>query len=45
MAQLLARERLGPMAAAVDDVHADLDARDATKRMWAGDHTLWQDDP
>ncbi|HEX4904389.1 MAG TPA: hypothetical protein VFU93_02975 [Acidimicrobiales bacterium] len=42
---LIARERLGSIASAVDDAHDDLVARDAAKRMWAGDHTLWQDDP
>src|SRR5688572_15618459 len=42
---LIARERLGSIASAVADVHADLESRDAAKRMWAGDHTLWQDDP
>src|SRR5689334_2016531 len=42
---LIARERLGALASAVDEAHADLVARDAAKRMWAGDHTLWQDDP
>lgn len=45
MARWIVRERLGPIAAAVDGTHADLDARHAAKRMWAGDHTLWQDDP
>ena len=42
---LLARERLAPIATAVEDVHADLVDREAAKRMWAGDHTLWHDDP
>jgi glucose-6-phosphate isomerase len=42
---VLARERLGPISAAVRRVHDDLVARHAAKRMWAGDHTLWQDDP
>jgi len=42
---LIARERLGPIADAVERAHGDLVAKDAAKRMWAGDHTLWQDDP
>ena len=25
--------------------HADLVARDAVTRLFAGDHTLWRDDP
>ena len=42
---MLVQERLGPISAAVERAHDDLMARDASKRMWAGDHTLWQDDP
>jgi transaldolase / glucose-6-phosphate isomerase len=42
---VIVRERLGPIAAAVGDAHDDLLARHAAKRMWAGDHTLWQEDP
>ena len=42
---MLARERLGPITGDVDRAHDDLVARHAVKRMWAGDHTLWQDDP
>jgi hypothetical protein len=42
---MIARERLGSIASAVDDAHADLVERDAAKRMRAGDHTLWQEDP
>ena len=42
---LIARERLGSLASAVADAHEQLVARDAAERMWAGDHTLWQDDP
>ena len=45
MASLLTRERLGPLTSAVDALTADLHGRDAAKRMWAGDHTLWRDDP
>jgi transaldolase / glucose-6-phosphate isomerase len=39
------RERLGPIADRVADTAADLSRRDAVPRMWAGDHTLWSDDP
>jgi len=42
---LIARERLGPITDAVESAHAELLQKDAAKRMWAGDHTLWQDDP
>ncbi len=42
---VVARERLGPLAEAVEVAVADLVARDAVHRMWTGDHTLWQDDP
>jgi len=39
------RERLGPLAGAVDDVLAELGERDAVERLWRRDHTLWSDDP
>jgi glucose-6-phosphate isomerase len=42
---VLTRERLGSIASAVDTAQEALVARDAVKRMWSGDHTLWQDDP
>jgi transaldolase/glucose-6-phosphate isomerase len=42
---LIARERLGPIASAVDAADQDLEDRKAVGRMWAADHTLWQDDP
>lgn len=45
MASLLTRTELGPLQSAVDAVEADLRGRDAARRMRAGDHTLWQDDP
>ena len=38
-------ERLGALGPAVDAAIADLVERDAVARVWAGDHTLWQDDP
>ncbi len=38
-------ERLGALGPAVDATLADLVERDAVARIWAGDHTLWQDDP
>lgn len=41
----IARERLGPIASAVETAHTDLVDRKAVDRMWDGDHTLWQDDP
>jgi transaldolase/glucose-6-phosphate isomerase len=41
----IARERLGPLASATESACADLVDRGAAERMWAGDHTLWQDDP
>jgi glucose-6-phosphate isomerase len=41
----MARERLGVAAAAVDDAVAVLVEGDALRRMRAGDHTLWQEDP
>ncbi len=37
--------RLGPIGDAVDAVLEDLDDRDAVRRLWQRDHTLWQDDP
>ena len=42
---LIAREHLGPLAADVESIVADLVDRKAGERMWAGDHTLWQEDP
>lgn len=36
---------LGPIAAAADGVAAELVERDAVRRMFAADHTLWRDDP
>jgi glucose-6-phosphate isomerase len=42
---LISRERLGPVADAVDLATADLEQRDALARLECGDHTLWQDDP
>ena len=36
---------LGPIAAAAEEVAADLVERDAVRRMFAADHTLWRDDP
>jgi glucose-6-phosphate isomerase len=42
---LIARERLGPVAGAVDAAHDRLLADDALARLEAADHTLWQDDP
>ncbi|MGI8757910.1 MAG: glucose-6-phosphate isomerase [Acidimicrobiales bacterium] len=44
-AQVIARERLGPLDGAVAAAVEDLAARDAPRRMWQGDHRLWQDDP
>ncbi|MBI2710454.1 MAG: glucose-6-phosphate isomerase [Actinobacteria bacterium] len=38
-------DRLGPLAEAVDGAVQDLTDRGAVRRMWTGDHTLWQDDP
>ena len=37
--------QLGPLAAAADAVAADLVDRDAVRRMFAFDHTLWRADP
>jgi glucose-6-phosphate isomerase len=42
---MIERERLGPVADAVAAAANDLARRDAVPRMWAGDHTLWSDDP
>ncbi|CAN5840841.1 hypothetical protein BH24ACT3_BH24ACT3_12200 [soil metagenome] len=38
-------ERLGPIAGAVEALIDDLAGHDAVRRIWSGDHTLWQDDP
>ena len=38
-------ERLGPLQDAVDATIADLVERKVVERAWAGDHTVWQDDP
>ncbi|HEV2071046.1 MAG TPA: hypothetical protein VGR26_14750 [Acidimicrobiales bacterium] len=45
LSDVVARERLGPISSAAEVAAADLVARDAVRRMWTGDHTLWQDDP
>lgn len=37
--------RLGPLADAADAAAAELVERDAVRRMFAVDHTLWRDDP
>ena len=42
---MIERERLGDLADRVAEAAADLARRDAVPRMWAGDHTLWSDDP
>ncbi len=42
---MIERERLGPVADRVAAAASDLARRDAVARMWAGDHTLWSDDP
>jgi glucose-6-phosphate isomerase len=42
---LISRERLGPVADAVDLATADLEQRGALGRLEEGDHTLWQEDP
>ena len=39
------REQLGGLADAVEATVADLVGRDAIRRMWDGDHTLWAPDP
>ncbi|MFA9565277.1 MAG: hypothetical protein ACERLM_11310, partial [Acidimicrobiales bacterium] len=36
---------LGPVADATTDTLRGLNASDAVPRMWAGDFTVWQDDP
>jgi glucose-6-phosphate isomerase len=38
-------ERLGALAGAVRQAIDDLAGREAVKRVFEGDHTLWQDDP
>ena len=38
-------ERLGALAPAAEAAVADLAGRDAIRRAYARDHTLWQDDP
>jgi len=38
-------ERLGALGPAVDATLAELVGRDTVRRIWSGDHTLWQDDP
>jgi transaldolase / glucose-6-phosphate isomerase len=38
-------DRLGPVAGPAADALAELADRDAVSRAWAGDHTLWRDDP
>jgi glucose-6-phosphate isomerase len=42
---VLLTELPGPLASSVDDVVADLLAREAVTRLHRRDHTLWQDDP
>ncbi|MBW3549124.1 MAG: glucose-6-phosphate isomerase [Actinobacteria bacterium] len=42
---MITRQRLGPVATAADAAVQQLSDADAVARMWAGDHTLWQDDP
>ena len=37
--------QLGPVTESVDAVLAELTERDAVRRLWQRDHTLWQDDP
>ncbi|MDP1819830.1 MAG: hypothetical protein Q8K58_08070 [Acidimicrobiales bacterium] len=37
--------RLGPLAEVTDGLLVDLLDRDAVRRLFAADHTLWQDDP
>jgi transaldolase/glucose-6-phosphate isomerase len=43
--RVITRERLGPVADAVDAATTDLHHRKAFVRLHQGDHTLWQDDP
>jgi glucose-6-phosphate isomerase len=38
-------DRLGPLVEATAAALAELAERDAVARLWAGDHTLWRDDP
>src|SRR5262245_53826955 len=38
-------DRLGSLAGPAADALAELADRDAVSRAWAGDHTLWRDDP
>ncbi len=38
-------QRHGPVAEAVDEVLADLAGRDAVRRLWQRDHTLWRPEP
>jgi glucose-6-phosphate isomerase len=40
-----ALHRLGPLATPADAVAAELVERDAIGRLFAGDHTLWREDP
>ncbi|MBA2625105.1 MAG: glucose-6-phosphate isomerase [Acidimicrobiia bacterium] len=42
---MILRERLGPVAEPVGAAVADLIERGAVARMWAGDFTLWSEDP
>ena len=42
---MIAEERLGDIEGEVAAAVDDLAARKAVVRMWAGDHTLWSDDP
>ncbi|MGQ0433612.1 MAG: glucose-6-phosphate isomerase [Microthrixaceae bacterium] len=37
--------RLGPLAGAADEVAAELVEREAVRRLFAAEHTLWRDDP
>ncbi len=39
------KERLGDLGLAVEATVDALAGRRAIERLWAGDHTLWQDDP
>jgi glucose-6-phosphate isomerase len=38
-------DRLGPLVDDTAAALAELAERDAVARLWAGDHTLWRDDP
>ncbi len=38
-------DELGPVADAMRAVLDDLQGREAVRRLWERDHTLWQDDP